>query len=44
MKKLNSMPEEFWRSIGLNKKEARVMSSLKSKKFHIIDDKLKKEK
>lgn len=44
MKKRKSLPKEFWQSIGLSEKEAEVMSTLKSKQFHIIDDKLKRKK
>ena len=42
MKKLKSKPEDFWRSLGLSEREAKMMSTIRAKRFHIVDEKRKK--
>jgi len=44
MKKLKSKPKDLWRSFGLTEREAKMMSTIRAKRFHIINDKLKRKK
>ena len=42
MKKLKSMPKDLWRSFGLTEREAKMMSTIRAKRFYIVDTKKEK--